>query len=114
MAPSRSLKKHAGFLKTLLSSKPSTQKSLLEGASDKVLECICEVCFNVLRGTVPLSSKQKSKLSTYKSNLRALAKKSTSTGRRIKLLQRGGFIGALLGPLLKGIIAPLAGSLLGQ
>jgi hypothetical protein len=112
MPPSHSLRKHAGFLKTLCACNPTTQKSLLQAASPEVIDCLCEICFNILHGKVPLSSKQKSKLSTYKSSLRKLTKKSTpNTGRR-KLLQKGGFIGALLGPLLKTVIAPLASSLL--
>ena len=116
MAPSKSLKKHAAFLKLLARSKPITQKSLLQAASPEVINCICEVCFNVLQNRVPLSAKQKSKLSQYKSQLRELAKKSTSSTKRRNTLQKGGFglISSLLGPILRTVIGPLAGALTGK
>lgn len=54
----------------------------------------------MLKGNVPLNSAQKKKLSTKKNVLRQLALKKTSLRKKQKLIQSGGFLGALLGPII--------------
>lgn len=111
MPASKALKRNADILSLLSKCKPAAQRAILQGSPAHLINCLCEICLNILRGNVPLTSKQKSKLATYKSSLRALAKKSTNPKKRRQVLQKGGFLGALIRPLLKSIIGPLlAGS----
>ena len=59
-----------------------------------------EIAFNVLRGAVKLSKQQLKRLFKHKEEVRALAKKNTSGKRREKIIQKGGFLGSLLIPIL--------------
>ena len=62
--------------------------------------CITECVKNLLKGNVPLNSDQKKKLSSKKKVLRQFALKNTSLRKKQKLIQSGGFLGALLGPII--------------
>jgi len=61
-----------------------------------VVECIR----NLLKGNVPLNPAQKKKLSSKKKHLRLMLLKKTSQAKKKKLIQSGGFLGALLGPII--------------
>lgn len=112
MIESPLLKKNAQVLCLLHKFKPKAQKAIISGAPKEVIDCICEICINILKGNVTLSASQKSRLSKHKESLRKLAKKSTTTGNKRNTIQRGGFLGALLAPLLGSILKPLAKSIL--
>ena len=64
------------------------------------VRCICECVKNLLKGNVPLSPAQKKKLSSKKKHLREVVLKKTSLRKKLKLIQSGGFLGALLGPIV--------------
>ena len=70
------------------------------------------MCDNVLRENVKLSNSHKRKLSKYKNYIRQLSKKSTSQSSKKRILQRGGFLGALISPLLREVIGPIVSSFL--
>lgn len=112
MGGAQRLKRNTNFLQALQRGDKKVQRALLKGASKDEIDCLCEICLNVLKGKVQLSSKQKAELATYKNSLRKLASKSTTGPKKRSLLQRGGFIGALLGPLLRTVIGPIAKGLL--
>ena len=68
---------------------------------DNDLICLLsECCHNVLKGNVPLTAAQKVKLRRHKDNLRKLSTKKTFIKARKKFLQQGGFLGALITPIL--------------
>ena len=96
-------------MKLLCGAKPSLIKAVLKGASPDLLNALSECSLNILKGNVHLTPAQKKQLAKYKHNLRALARKGASAKRRKTILQKGGFLGALLKPIL-GIV----GGLLGQ
>ena len=104
------LKRNFDFLKVLQKASPKQRKALLENSSGDLILCIAEVVQNILLGNVKLSKAQKSKLQKYKSVLRTVASKKTKTTNKKKLLvQKGGFLSALLAPAI-GIIGSLLGS----
>jgi hypothetical protein len=72
------------------------------------VDCVCECIRNLLKGRVPLRPKQVKVLRRYKRLLRQAASKKTSRKERRRILQRGGFIGAILPSVISGL-----GSLLG-
>jgi len=74
----------------------------------KFLECISECAKNILRGNVQLSAKQKRALRRNRQNLRRLSIKKTSLKKNRQIIQNGGFLGAIIAPIL----ATLGGSLL--
>ena len=71
------------------------------------IDCVSECAKNVLKGNVPLSNAQMSKLRPRRQDLRALSVKTSLTKKR-KIIQKGGFLSALLAPAL----SVLAGLLL--
>lgn len=100
--------RNAAMLRFLCGAKLHVVKTVLKGASPDLIKALSECCLNVLKGHVRLTPRQKRRLTKYKQNLRLLAQKKTSTKRRKQLLQKGGFIGALLKPVL-GVLGGLLG-----
>jgi hypothetical protein len=97
---SRRVCDHAVQLKILRDAKPALRKQILNKCNKEFVKCLCECAHNVLKGNVPLTPAQKQKLSRHKKNLRQLALKKTAVTKKKKILQSGGFLGALLTPIL--------------
>lgn len=106
------LKKHAHTLAFLSKTQPKTAHSIIKTADKDLIKCLCECAHNILKGNVHLSSIQKTKLKRHKQRLRALENKQTKIKKKRTILQSGGFLPAILAPLIGTIIAPLASSLL--
>ena len=94
------LKKHLEFLKVLQKSKGKLRKNLLKDIDNDVLKCLCDCAHNTLCGNLPLSSVHFKQLKKHKNKLRVLASKKVSLKKKKHLVQSGGFISALLAPLL--------------
>jgi hypothetical protein len=79
------------------------------------VDCVCECTRNLLKGTVPLRSKQMEALRCYKRLLRKAASKKTPRKERRRIIQKGEFIfsGAILHPLIAGL-GLLLGSLVSR
>src|SRR6266516_195049 len=107
---SQTLKKFSPYLRVLQKSSPKVRKTLLKKhCSPEFVKCICECAKNVLAGNVALSPEHKRQLKRHKLSLRKLALKRTSATAKKKIVQRGGFLGALLGPIVK-VLGGLFGS----
>lgn len=94
------IRRNALALKSLALAKSVVQQTMINMGSKDFIMSLVECATNILRGNVPLKSPHKKKLKRYHKYLKELSKKSTSQKRRRDILQRGGFIGALLKPLL--------------
>jgi hypothetical protein len=99
------LKRHADTL-CLLHKRPRYAKTIIAQADDDLLDCLRLCCKNILEGNIPLSPTQKARLKRHKNILRELVQPRLSRTRKKALLQRGGFIGALLSPLVS-LVGPL-------
>jgi len=55
---------------------------------------------NVIKGYVPLTKRQMTNLRRKRYDLRSLSKRKTPLRTKRKILQKGGFLGALLPPVL--------------
>ena len=99
-------KKHAHVLRALMTTSPAVTKAIIRSSDRDLVNTLCECCFNVLKGNVQLTSSQKKKLQRHKNTLRQLSNKKHSLKRKRHLLQKGGFLGALLGPVI-GILGTL-------
>ena len=102
------LRRNVSFIKLLSQAKPCMTKQYIKHASKDQLSCLLDCCLNVLKGNVRLTSNQLRSLRRHKKNLLNVVKKSTSDKKRRQILQRGGFLGAILKPVIGTI-----GSLLG-
>lgn len=100
MAPNR-LKQNITYIDILAKAKPKQRSAILQNAEKDLIICLCECALNILNGNVPLNSKQFSRLKTHHIKLRRLtAPKTKFTDKKKILVQKGGFIPALLAPIL--------------
>lgn len=91
-----SFDEHLQLLKLL---KKARKKSIfLKKCSNSVVKCVCECALNLLRGNIPLTQRQKSRLASYKRTLRTLSKKKVPLFKKRRLLvQKGeGFLSFLI------------------
>ncbi len=111
---SNRLKKHLELLKILKKTNPKHRKSILESADNSLILCICECIDNILRGNVKLSPAKKRELAKHVEILRQIAdRKTKGQKKRSLLVQKGGFLPALLAPVI-GIAGSLIGDLVGK
>ncbi len=111
---SKRIKKHIKLLKVLKKAKPDERKIVLQTAENGLLFCLCECIKNVLNGNVDLSKARHCELAKHAGVLRKLAdRKIPVHTKRNLLVQKGGFLPALLAPIL-GIASGLIGDLVGK
>lgn len=101
----KSVRKNYHLLKLLQSTTPSQRQALLKTITPSQLHSICEVCYNVLHGNVPVKV---SKIKKYKSVIRKLGDKKVSNKRKKNILvnQAGGFLPYII-PAVIGAIGSL-------
>ncbi len=87
------------------------KKKFIATCDKTAINCICECVKNLLKGRIPVKSTQLKLLCRHKNKLRELALKKTSLRKRKQILQRGGFIGLLIKPLVLGL-STLVGTLI--
>ena len=99
-------RKEATVLTALYHLSEEQRKALLRKADAKFVRRICECALNVLIGNVPLSKGHNSRLRKHAKVLRKLAASDITLQRRKNIIvQRGGFLPALLAPLIGTILA---------
>ena len=107
------LERYIDLLQLLQKATPSQRKHIIEMANGDFIRLLCECCLNVLRGNVPLSPARKRNLKKFAPIIRQVASrkdKNKSLKRKRELLvQQGGFLPALLAPIVS-----LAGGLIGE
>ncbi len=114
MPKAQRLKKHFDLLKVLKNSKPNQRKALLQAVEEPVIICICECVKNILYGNVKLNGSRKKTLAKHANLMRKLIDRKTKTAQKRRLLiQSGGFLPALLAPII-GIASGLIGDLVGK
>ena len=93
------LKKNAQLLRVLAQAKPHMCKAIIGAADRDLVTCLCECAQNILNGNVPLNKSHLKQLQRYRTDVRKLAKKRTAKHTKKKILQKGGFLSALLAPI---------------
>ena len=76
---------------------------MVASCDKNLIDCFCECSKNILKGNVPLNRVQFQRLRRQKNNLRLLALKKTPLNKKRKILQKGGFLGALIVPALSAL-----------
>ena len=87
----------------LRSIKPKQRKQLVEHLNKEHLRGLTEVAVNVVKGTVPLNDDQTRVCRRWRKPLKLLALKRYPSKEKKKLLQQGGFLGAIL-PILASVL----------
>lgn len=102
------LKEHKHILHVLKNCNPIIRKTILKYASPELIKTLCEISMNILNGNAKISSSYKKRLENYKTPLRKLISPRLGLKSKKKLLvQRGGFLPALLGAILTSVIGNL-------
>ena len=89
---------------------PGLKKVILSKASDDLVRFICDITHNVLSGTAEIFRPHKKRLAKHKNSLRKLAARKLPLSRKQKIIQKGGFLGALLSaaiPAITGLLSNL-------
>jgi hypothetical protein len=95
------MRKHTTLLRRLHKASVKERKNLLKHNCDKAfVECISECCKNLLKGNIPLKKSQLINLRRHKRSIRTLSLKKPALKYKKKIIQKGGFLGALLGPIV--------------
>ena len=101
---SRLLQHNAPYLHVLARGSNKQRQGVIQGANKELIACLCECALNILNGNIPLKPSEKTKLSKYKRHLRVLSNKKSGAQKKKKVLrQKGGFLGALLTPVLSAL-----------
>lgn len=105
---SPNVKRHAAHLYVLSCCSNLQRKGLIETASPKFLNAICECLQNSLYGRIPHHSKDLKKLANHKKNIKKIIDKKFSQKNKKKILiQSGsGFLSMILGPVV-GLLSKL-------
>ena len=111
---SKKIKRNFIKLVELGSSNPSVRSRILKNCSPDLITAICECAENILNGNVKVTENQRRRLQCHKGMLRKLRKKRQNANKkRLLLTQHGGFLPALMDPIL-GIASSLIGGLLNK
>jgi hypothetical protein len=87
------------------------RKKFIKSCGKDFIECICECVKNVLKGNVPLKQKQLQCLRRHRQSLRKLTLKKTSLTSRKRILQTGGFLQYLIGPVVSAVTQLLSNAI---
>jgi len=101
---SKRVKKYLPVLKRIAKLGDKAKRDFVRKCDKELLDCVSECAKNVIKGNVPLTARQKEKLRRCREDLRELSVKKTALRRKRRILQKGGFLGALL-PLVLGVLS---------
>ncbi|MCP4500443.1 MAG: hypothetical protein GY822_10830 [Deltaproteobacteria bacterium] len=99
-------RKYLPVLKRINRLGDKVKRQFIRTADKDFVDCVSECAKNIIKGNVPLTPTQLKRLRREKNNVRALALKKTSLNKKKRILQKGGFLGALLPPVL-GVLGSL-------
>jgi len=105
------LKRNLKFLHKVKGSKAAQRKQLLQCSKPDQIKCLSDCCHNILKGNVKLNNLQKKKLLQQAQFIRLVASKDIKVPQKREILvQKGGFLPALLAPII-GIAGTLISEL---
>ncbi len=93
------IKKTFQKIRLLSIATPRARKQMVREGDRELVNCVSECCLNILNGNVRLTPKQKSDLCKHKAKLRTIANKKISLKKKKEIIQKGGFLPLLLGPI---------------
>ena len=107
----RRLKANVAFLRLLNKASAPQRKQLVRVANSEQIKSVCECAYNILRKNVHLSPKQLKKLRKYSRFVYIAADRSVPLKKKQRTIeQSGGFLPALLIPILTSILGGVASS----
>ena len=101
------LKKNAQMLGVLAHAPSQMCKAIIGAADRELMTCLCECTQNILNGNVLLTKSHLKHLQRYHSDVRTIAKKRAPKHKKKKILQKGGFLSALLAPIAVEVLTKI-------
>ena len=94
-----------GYLFHLNKCSPHQRTFLLASASPEQVHAICEVCSNLVKGTIPLTPAQNKRLWNHADSIRNLVNPSIpfKTKKQILSQHGGGFMSDVVSPLMSAL-----------
>ena len=122
---SKNLRDNLYMIRCLSEAKEDSRRGAMRCCSRQLCDSMSEIAANLLKGNIPLTDRQFLALKRHAKDIEALSKKKTRVWKRREILQKGGFLSALLGPVVrflmpvvkpvvKSLIPEVAGGLLGS
>ena len=122
---SKNLRDNFYMIGCLKEAKEDSRRGAMRCCSRQLCDSMSEIAANLLKGNIPWTDHQFSVLKRHAKDIEALSKKKTQLWKRREILQKGGFLSALLGPVVrflmpvvkpveKSLIPEIAGSVLGS
>jgi len=93
---SRRVKKFLPVLRRIRKMGDKARREYIKKCNREFIDCVSECAKNVIKVNVPMTGPQKASLRRRKKDVRALANKKTSLTKKRRILQKGGFLIALL------------------
>jgi len=94
------VKRYLPVLKRIRKLGNKARREFIRKCDKDFIDCVSECARNLLKGNVPLTKRQMTNLRRKRQDLRALSKKKTSMRAKRKIVQKGGFLSALMPPVL--------------
>jgi len=111
---SQRMRQYLPLLKRITRMSDRVRRRYLKNCDKAIMDCFSECAVNVLKGHVPLSNRQFTRLKREKTHVRALASKRTSLKKKRSIVQKGGFIQALLLPAIATLGSALLSRMIGN
>jgi len=93
-------RKYLDILKRIQRLGEKAKKQLIKKCDKEFIDRVSECAKNIIKSNVPLKPTQLRRLRRERSKVTVLASKKTSLKKKRQILQKGGFLGALLPPVL--------------
>jgi hypothetical protein len=106
------LSRHARDLQLLADASPIVRRRIISQAPNDLLLALVDAAKRLLKGDVSLTPLQLGAVRRHKKNFRKVIAPRTTPRQLRKVYQTGGFLPALLGPILK-VGLPLLNGILG-
>lgn len=98
---------HFPLLEYMKGLKAKEQKKIIKGASRDLLMTFSELSLNLIKKNIHLSAEEINKLRPFQSQIQELTKRRHSLKKRRQIIQRGGFLSALLGAVLPALLTSI-------
>ena len=112
---SKNLRDNLYMIRCLSEAKEDSRRGAMRCCSRQLCDSMSEIAANLLKGNIPLTDRQFLVLKRHAKDIEALSKKKTRVWKRREILQKGGFLSALLGPVVRflmPVVKPVVKSLI--
>jgi hypothetical protein len=98
---------------SLANASNAVKRASIDGAKKDLILALVDCVKMIIKGEAPLSKSHLASLKRRSGDIKSLVHPSTSIHQKKEILQRGGFLSALLGPIAGSVLPALLKPILG-